>query len=109
MELPLEALQAIGLRLLGLIFLIALDTIGGVVLALKAGDFQWKKLGNFVGKHATKLVGLLIFEALALLPMELRFLAQITDGLAYTVYVTLLVSTAATVMAKAKFLSGESN
>lgn len=64
-------------RLLFFSFVVAIDVLSGVLVAVKEKKFQWEKLPQFMGKYILQIAGWLLVEAFALLPEDIYDLAKL--------------------------------
>lgn len=99
-------LQTVSVMLAWLAFVIALDLIAAVVLAVKAKTFRVEKLPEFLGDYGPKIVGWLLVEALCFLPSEMLSLGgigQLFGGVAYT---AIMAGALASVMSHTQALLG---
>lgn len=64
-------------KVLFLLFVIALDTLSGVVSAVKAGNFRWEELPKFILKYVPMILGWLLAEASSLIPEDIYAMANL--------------------------------
>jgi len=64
-------------KMIFLLFVVALDTLSGVVSALKTGEFKWEQLPKFISKYIPLIAGWLLAEAGSLIPEDIYSTANL--------------------------------
>lgn len=79
---------------------VAIDLLFGVVVSLKAGDFKWEKIANYMQTNLPKVFGWLLLFLLSKtpadkLPPEADF---ISSAAVYTSYITIYAAIAGSIL-----------
>jgi hypothetical protein len=90
--------SAVALRAGWLGLAIMFDLLLGVIAAIRAKNFDWARIADFLSTYGAKAVGWLALEVLTLMPVDLRGLSGFADGLATGGYALLLLSAVGSVL-----------
>jgi hypothetical protein len=97
-----KLLEVIVTRGQWVLVLVVLDVLMGVLSALKAKEFKWDKLADFLTTYGIKVIGWLTLEAIALLPADALKLAGFTVAIATSAYAALLLSAVGSILGNVK-------
>jgi|WetSurSiteA1Bulk_404760.scaffolds.fasta_scaffold34659_1 hypothetical protein len=82
-----------------LLLLVIVDVVAGISASVKAKAFDWDKLPEFLGNYGLKVLGWVLLEIVALVPLESSNIVTTAIGqVGNAAYVTLMAGAVASIV-----------